>query len=478
MNINLFLKMVIFKKVIGAKMAQVNISANISRKDTIDIIIARMEKVFEVKFKNYHIWQLAFFLSLKLNLSEEELKLYENEKIKDSIKMNLDTLYDDNTKYFFINLLSIVHNKKIDIKDEFPNLLKLHCRHGFDILDERLEDMNPNDSIIDFFINELEVPENIKNNQSINDELISKFKKALQEIKAPLKFIEAKSFDRTDKLYYYIEDLNYATKTKLYSPNLIIQLETATALRDKIYIQPTKKEQTIAINIKKDNQPIYISDYIEEMNNKDLSLIMGMDDEDNLQIANLSDLVHLLVAGTTGSGKTVFLHSLIYQLLQKDIELCLIDGKNGHEFGKYQDKANVVIESDEVVGTINKIIQNMEDRYTHDYLSDSKPIVVIVDEFVDLIMQNSIIENLFVRLAQKGRGAKIHLILATQRPDSSILKGVLRSNLPSRVAFKVQKSTESKIILDETGAENLFGKGDMLFSDGKEINRLQGFLVE
>ena len=69
-------------------------------------------------------------------------------------------------------------------------------------------------------------------------------------------------------------------------------------------------------------------------------------------------------------------------------------------------------------------------------------------------------------------------ILATQRPDSKIMKGVLRSNIPSRIAFKVQKSTESKIILDETGAENLFGKGDMLFSDGKEIKRLQGFLVE
>ena len=243
-------------------------------------------------------------------------------------------------------------------------------------------------------------------------------------------------------------------------------------------MEQTKIERTITINIKKDNQPIYISNYIEDINKNNLSFVVGMDDEDNLEIADLQELAHLLVAGTTGSGKTIFLHSLIYQFIQKNIELYLIDGKNGHEFGKYQDRANVVIESDEVVGVINKIIQNMEDRYTYDYLSDSKPIVVIVDEFVDLIMQKNIVEDLFVRLAQKGRGAKIHLILATQRPDSSILKGVLRSNLPSRVAFKVQKSTESKIILDETGAENLFGKGDMLFSDGKEIKRLQGFLVE
>ena len=120
----------------------------------------------------------------------------------------------------------------------------------------------------------------------------------------------------------------------------------------------------------------------------------------------------------------------------------------------------------------------MEQRYADNSIEQAKPIVVIVDEFVDLIMQKNMIEDLFVRLAQKGRGAKIHLVLATQRPDSNILKGVLRSNMPSRIAFKVQKSTESKIILDETGAENLFGKGDMLFSDGKKIKRLQGFFVE
>jgi len=116
----------------------------------------------------------------------------------------------------------------------------------------------------------------------------------------------------------------------------------------------------------------------------------------------------------------------------------------------------------------------MEDRYSQNIIEQSKPIIVVVD----LIMQKKVIEDLFVRLAQKGRGAKIHLVLATQRPDSNILKGVLRSNIPSRIAFKVQKSTESKIILDETGAEELFGKGDMLFSDGKEIKRLQGFLSE
>ncbi|HFS67136.1 MAG TPA: DNA translocase FtsK [Flavobacteriia bacterium] len=461
-------------------MAQIKITANEHRKTTINNILAYVKSDLGINLKDFHIWRIAFILSLKKYSSNIDLNQYKNENNL-TVSQGYETLVDNETKYIFLNLLSIVHNKKIDIKEEFPELLKLHCRHGFDILESHIEDIGVNDNIIDFFLNQLEIPQKTTKNinfNNIDNNFISKLKKVLSEIKAPLKFIEKKSFDRVTKLYFDVQDLKYATNTKLYSSNLIRQLETATALRDKIYIQQTKIERTITINIKKDNQPIYIADYIYNVNKNDLSVVVGMDDEDNLEIANLKELVHLLVAGTTGSGKTIFLHSLIYQLIQKNIELYLIDGKNGHEFGKYQNRANVVIESDEIIGVINNIIQNMEYRYTDDYLSDSKPIIVIVDEFVDLIMQKNIIEDLFVRLAQKGRGAKIHLILATQRPDSSILKGILRANFTSRVAFKVQKSTESKIILDEIGAENLFGKGDMLFSDGKEIKRLQGFLVE
>lgn len=461
-------------------MAQTKITASIARKELLNNFNSLISEQFEAKFYDLTTWKIAFILSLKNFISEEALKNdYGSDGVgHHNVSQVVSSVADENTKYFFINLLSITHGRKIEIKDEFPELLKLHCRHGFDLLENKLEEIGVNDNIIDFFINELLIPtETIKTkHHDVDNILIDRFKKALIEIKAPLKFIEAKDFDRINKLYYQIEDLNYVPN--LFKTPFIEKLEVATALRDKIYVQKTKIERTITINIKKDNQPIYIADYIDNINKNDLSFVVGMDDEDNLETADLQELAHLLVAGTTGSGKTIFLHSLIYQFIQKNIELYLIDGKSGHEFGKYEDRANVVIENDEVISVIKKMIQDMEDRYTYDYLSDSKPIVVVVDEFVDLIMQNQIIEDLFVRLAQKGRGAKIHLILATQRPDSNILKGVLRSNLPSRVALKVQKSTESKIILDETGAENLFGKGDMLFSDGKMIKRLQGFLVE
>jgi S-DNA-T family DNA segregation ATPase FtsK/SpoIIIE len=462
-------------------MAQISITANIQKKKLLDKFNSLISDKFEAKFYDLVTWRIAFMLSLKSDILMNELKeRYSSDRIgHKNISQDVITITNNEEyKYIFINLLSIKHNKKIEMKDEFPELLKLHCRHGFEILENYIEEMSVNDNIIDFFINQFDISNDLSKevSHSVHDDLIKKLQKALMEIKAPLKFIEIKYFERINKLYFDIEDINYATTTKLYGQNLIIQLETATALRNKIYIQQTQKERIVSINIISDNQPIYLKDYEKEITKNDLQFIVGMDDEDNVIKANLTDLPHLLVAGTTGSGKTVFLHSFIKQFIEKDIDLYLIDGKNGFEFGKYEAEANVIFDSEEIVGTIKGIIDIMENRYSSS-IDEIKPIIVVVDEFVDLIMQKKLIEDLFVRLAQKGRGAKIHLILATQRPDSTILKGVLRSNLPSRIAFKVQKSTESKIILDETGAENLFGKGDMLFSNGKEIKRLQGFLT-
>jgi S-DNA-T family DNA segregation ATPase FtsK/SpoIIIE len=464
-------------------MAQTKITANIQKRELLKKFNLLISEKFEARFFDLIAWRIAFFLSLKSSINMDELKeRYSSDGVgHQNISQDVASIADEENKYIFINLLSIKHNQKIEIRDEFPELLKLHCRHGFDILENEILDIGINDNIIDFFIGQIEEPKNINFNKSnlnnnISDiELLQKFKSAIQEIKAPLKFCREKSFDRIRKFYFDIEDINYVPT--LFKADFISKLEVATALRDKIYVQQTKEERTISINVLKENQPIYISEFESELNNNDLSFIVGMDDEDNILKANLSDLVHLLVAGTTGSGKTVFLHSLIYQFLKKNIELYLIDGKNGYEFGKYSERANVISDNEEIVPVIKEIIDEMEDRFSSNSINNDLPIVIIVDEFVDLIMQKKLIEDLFVRLSQKGRGAKIHLILATQRPDSNILKGVLRSNLPSRIAFKVQKSSESKIILDEIGAENLFGKGDMLFSNGNEIKRLQGFLI-
>ena len=455
----------ILQKLKGWKMINGDITANFGRKEVLKRFNLKLTETFEERFFDATNWQVAIFLSFKSGITENELKdrYGTSEKIGNNyLEIQSSKILTDNTD-LFANLISIVHNRKIDIKTELATFLKLHSRHGFDLLEK---EMNENSSIIDFFLNQLEPPTDL-DIQKPTTNFLEKLKDAISEIKAPLEFVEEKSFKRTQKFYFKIQDINYVTQ--LFKPDFKDKLEVATSLN--LYIEKTNQDRTVSINILKEHNPIQLSD--SEISTNDLVLNIGMNNEDEIVKADISEMPHLLVAGTTGSGKTVFLHSSINQLLKKDIELYLIDGKNGFEFGKYQN-AKVISDSDEIFSEMANIVDEMETRYSNSE-TIHKPIIVIIDEFVDLIMQNKDIETQFIRLAQKGRGVKIHLILATQRPDSKIMQGVLRSNIPSRIAFKVQKSNESKIILDEVGAENLLGKGDMLFSNGKILQRLQGF---
>ena len=199
---------------------------------------------------------------------------------------------------------------------------------------------------------------------------------------------------------------------------------------------------------------------------------------------DLAEAPHLLVAGTTGSGKSVCLHSIIISLLAsmptQKLQLALIDPKKV-EFARYEKVSNlyggeVVNLPDKVFMLLERLVREMETRHEQlqrvgvtslaegldKHTLELPFIVVVVEELADLLMQSREIETPLVRLAQKARASGIHLILATQRPDAATLTGLLRSNIPSRIALRVQKSTESKIILDEVGAEALLGKGDIL----------------
>jgi S-DNA-T family DNA segregation ATPase FtsK/SpoIIIE len=203
-----------------------------------------------------------------------------------------------------------------------------------------------------------------------------------------------------------------------------------------------------------------------------------------------------LVAGATGSGKTVCLHGLITSLLSTlapaSLQLALIDPK-GTEFNTYAKLVNLfggmiaksVVNAADI---LNRLVDEMESRNRHfaemgvnniDEAAKKTPIpriVVVVEELADLLMQSKELEGPLVRLAQKARSAGIHLILATQRPDSVTFSGLLRSNIPVRIALRVQKHTESTIILDEKGAEALLGKGDMLLklTDHPNLVRVHG----
>jgi DNA segregation ATPase FtsK/SpoIIIE, S-DNA-T family len=215
---------------------------------------------------------------------------------------------------------------------------------------------------------------------------------------------------------------------------------------------------------------------------------------------DLAAAPHLLVGGTTGSGKSVCLHSLILSLILRlppsHLELALIDPKQV-EFSVYEGSdylygGNVAVDLATSRERILDLVAEMEARYRHFMSSGvtniveahrrglSLPyIVVFIEELADLVLQDKDIEEHIVRLAQKARAAGIHLVLATQRPDAKTFSGLIRSNIPARIALTVQRGTESTIILDETGAEDLLGKGDMLVKarPGGEADRVHGVMA-
>jgi DNA segregation ATPase FtsK/SpoIIIE, S-DNA-T family len=216
---------------------------------------------------------------------------------------------------------------------------------------------------------------------------------------------------------------------------------------------------------------------------------------------DLAAAPHLLVGGTTGSGKSVCLHALILSLISRmpptALKLALVDPKQV-EFSVY--KNSPYLYTGEIAVTpvaaremLIALVAEMEARYAtfatvgaanideaHRKRIEMPYVAVVIEELADLLMMNRDIEDYIVRLAQKARAAGIHLVIATQRPDAKTFSGLIRSNIPARIALTVQKSTESIIILDESGAEDLLGAGDMLVKarPGDQPERIHGVRIE
>lgn len=228
-----------------------------------------------------------------------------------------------------------------------------------------------------------------------------------------------------------------------------------------------------------------------EMN---LPICVGTDVMGQPFLLDLSEAPHLFVGGTTGSGKSMCLHTIMLSLLRQEQrpDLLLIDPK-AVEFAGYRDLPNLigggtVVTPDESLHALEGLVETMDAR--RDVLGKFKArdiaeanangaglrrIVAVIDELGDLLMTRPEVEVPLVRLAQKARSVGIHLVLATQRPEAATFPGLLRSNIPSRIALTVQKASESRIILDDGGAEDLLGKGDMLVKfAGQQMVRVHG----
>ena len=254
---------------------------------------------------------------------------------------------------------------------------------------------------------------------------------------------------------------------------------------------------------------VYLRDILESpkfQNAKSkLSFALGKDIGGECIVGNIAKLPHMLIAGTTGSGKSVCMNSLILSLLYKarpdEVRLIMIDPKMV-ELGVYNGIPHlyvpVVTDPKKAAGALQWAVVEMLRRYrlfseagVRDLESYNRhcrtveeqtlpAVVIVIDELADLMLVASKeVEESICRVAQMGRAAGMHLVIATQRPSADVITGLMKANIPSRIAFAVSSSLESRIILDQTGAEKLVGMGDMLFSPvglGKPL-RIQGAFV-
>jgi S-DNA-T family DNA segregation ATPase FtsK/SpoIIIE len=278
---------------------------------------------------------------------------------------------------------------------------------------------------------------------------------------------------------------------------LNLQDDLAMALKaTTIRIQaPIPGKDVVGIEVPNDEaQTIYLREALESelfQNAKSpLTMILGKDIVGNPFITDLKKLPHLLIAGTTGSGKSVGLNAMILSMLYKNspdnLKLIMIDPKM-LEFSIYNDIPHlltpVITKPTEAINALANMVAEMEKRYA--MMADTKTknienynekarknsyeelpyIVVIIDELADLMMTSGKeVELSIARLAQMARASGIHLIVATQRPSVDVVTGLIKANLPSRISYKVGQKVDSKIILDSLGAESLLGRGDMLFT--------------
>lgn len=292
-------------------------------------------------------------------------------------------------------------------------------------------------------------------------------------------------------------------------------------------VYPLKGKTTVGIEVPRNKREFI---YLDEILNSEvfnsskmrLPIAMGRDVFGDVSVVDLAGMPHMLVAGATGAGKSVFVNTLLVSLLvrksPREMKLLLIDPKQ-LELALYSNLPHlclpVITEAKNAGVALLWAVEEMDRRYSilknmgvrniedfnkkiktcdlkllskiNEFYSDEDSegyelpyIVIIIDEFADLILTKygKEIETSVNRLAAKARAAGIHLVLATQRPSTDIITGVIKANFPTRVAFRVTTATDSRVVLDQNGAEKLLGKGDMLYKFGVNLDRLHSAYID
>ena len=294
--------------------------------------------------------------------------------------------------------------------------------------------------------------------------------------------------------------------------NLTDDIALSLAARSVRIFAPIPGTSLVGIEIpNRETQPVYLGDLMPYVKGGPLEGAFGRDSEGKPVVVDIASLPHLLVAGTTGSGKSVFLNGLVMTMLMRatpeELRLIMVDPKRV-EFTFYEGLPHlyvpVVTDAHKAASALQWAVTEMERRlkvFQHykvrDIITynrnvdgdkyaemDNPPkhmpyFVIVIDELSDLMMvAGKDVESSIVRIAQLGRAAGIHLIVATQRPSADVVTGLIKANIDNRVALSVDNGMNSRIILDQNGAERLLGHGDMLYKlRGQRPKRAQGCFV-
>lgn len=309
-----------------------------------------------------------------------------------------------------------------------------------------------------------------------------------------LEFIKKIESYQIDKYFYKI--LNNAKINKI--NNIIDELQIYIQI-DKIILDVDNLSGCIVFELSKNDRKILKFEELKDNVKEGLTACIGKNTDAEEVNIDITKAPHMLIAGATGSGKSCIINNIIKSLDNKYnenyLKMILVDVKKV-EFLQYNNSNKlatpVITQIDKALSILNKMCKIMNNRY--DFLAEKgyKNIkdynekeqekmnyyLIVIDEFSDLILQAPEIETAVIRIAQLGRACGIHLIIATQRPSSQVLTGLIKTNIPTRLALSVSSVYDSRIILDSKGAEKLTGKGDFILKyPNGDITRAQAALI-
>lgn len=445
------------------------------------------------KAPKYRVLRLALAKSLRMEAMPEsdldtisssgkgssyDLKQVTGQGRSDEGKSSMD--YDDAARA----LLSVYHNEDLFASDKrYAGFLQRHVRRG---LRELRTTWNRSHSFANWLREELFFDAGTPMVGTLQAVDRGMLESALREIGIEAEIQQSKQGIRLDRFSLYLANINHLDFLKKGLGKLAFRLGVPD---ESVVLTMGKEAGVVELDVPRSPEnwksvsPLRLFEWAQQPRPEKLPVWLGVSLLGEDISMDLASAPHMLVAGATGSGKSVCLHGIITSLLATltpaSLQLALIDPK-GTELIAYAKLCNlfkdrVARSIPDVADMLNTLVDEMESRNRRfaeirardiDEALAKKigmtRIVVVVEELADLFMQSRELETPLVRLVQTARSVGIHLVLATQRPDSATFSGLLRSNIPARIALRVQKHTESSIILDQKGAESLLGKGDML----------------